>query len=120
MTVDQQIGEKLRSARVAAQFETADAANRLAVSEFELKQFETGLIRISSNLVHRAAKLYGVEIRWFFEFGSQKSGIVTDRTHMSEESLQALQSLRANKTLSRLCEAMRESDYAGTTEKFVA
>ncbi len=117
MTLDQHIGERLRYARRAAGFDASAAAHNLDLSELELKQYETGSLRIPSNFVSRAAKLFDVEIRWFFETGFETD---RDQKNTSDAGSQILQSLRSNKTLSRLCEAMRESDYMSKSQKFVA
>jgi len=120
MTLDQKIGENLRRGRSVAGLAVADAAKCLGLSEFELKQYEAGLIRIPSSLVHRAAKIFGVEIRCFFQTDSVKFENSDDQTSSADANNQILQSLRNNKTLTRLCEAMRESDYTAKSQKFVA
>jgi transcriptional regulator with XRE-family HTH domain len=120
MTLDQQIGENLRRARSVAGLAVSDAAHCLGLSEFELRQYEAGLIRIPSKLVQRAAKAFGIEIRCFFETGAAVSETSKDQTSTGDTNNQILQSLRSNKTLSRLCEAMRESDYTAKSQKFVA
>lgn len=117
MILDQHIGERLRYARKAAGFDACSAALSLDTSALELKQFEAGSIRIPSIFVSRAAKLFDVEIRWFFETGSE---VGKGQKNTGDAGSQILQSLRSNKTLSRLCEAMRESDYMAKSQKFVA
>ncbi len=120
MTLDQKIGENLRRARSVAGLAISDAARCLGLSEFELRQYEAGLIRIPSKVVHRAAKAFEIEIRCFFETGAPISKTSKDQTSTGDTNSQILQSLRNNKTLSRLCEAMRESDYTANSQKFVA
>ncbi|MCR9193115.1 MAG: helix-turn-helix domain-containing protein [Hyphomonas sp.] len=120
MNLDQKIGENLRRARSIAGLAITDAAICLGLPELELKQYEAGLIRIPSRVVHRAARAFGLEIRCFFETGVSDSEASKGQTSTVEATNQILQSLRTNKTLSKLCEAMRESDYTAQTQKFVA
>lgn len=120
MNLDLRLGEKLRQAREAAALPIATAAEQLQLSEFELTQNESGSIRVTPDLVHRAARAYGVEIRWFFDAHPNSSGTREDKEHVDEATKLVLRSLRSNKTLSNLCEALRESDDAGKPRKFVA
>lgn len=120
MTLDHRLGEKLRQARLSASLTIADAAHRLRLSEFELTQSENGAVRVTPLIVHRAARTYGVEIRWFFATYPSNSRVNEDKVNEDEASNLILQSLRSNKTLSNLCEALRESDDAEKPRKFVA
>lgn len=120
MTLDQQLGEKLSQARLAAGLELVEAAPRIGLTAFKLKQFEAGAIRIPSDILHRAARLFDVEIRWFFEGSVEGATVAEAETSAAQGRAQILGSLRNNKTLSRLCEAVRESDYRVKSQKFVA
>lgn len=117
MSLDRDLGEKLHDARRTAGYNASEAAHCLETSELALKQYESGAERIPSAFICRAAKLYDVEIRWFFERGG---GTAQDQINIDDATSQVLRSLRSNKTLSRLCEAMRESDYMAKSRKFVA
>ncbi len=120
MNLDLRLGEKLRQARQAAALTIASAAEQLQLSEFELTQNESGVVRVTPMILHRAARAYGVEIRWFFDAHPSSSGLSQDEINEDEANALILQSFRSNKTLSNLCEALRESDDAGKPRKFVA
>ncbi len=120
MTLDHQIGEKLRLARIAANISLADAAIMLNLTETDLDAVEHGACRAGARLLHQAALAYRVEIRWFFD--ASKDVQVTDEEKFLTlaASISILQSLRSHKTLSKLCETVRESDYSGRPRKSVA
>jgi transcriptional regulator with XRE-family HTH domain len=120
MSLDHQIGEKLRLARTAANVSLADAAAVLDLTESELSAAEQGTRRTDARLLQCAARAYGVEIRWFFN--SSKDVRVSDEEKVLTRatSISILQSFRSHETLSQLCETVRESDYSGRPRKNVA
>ena len=62
MSLDHQIGEKLRLARTAANVTLADAAAVLGLTESDLNAAEQGARRADARLVQCAAQAYGVEM----------------------------------------------------------
>nr|WP_070960281.1 helix-turn-helix transcriptional regulator [Hyphomonas sp. Mor2] len=120
MQLDHHLGEKLRQARHAAGYALTEAADQLNISDRELQHYESGTSRIASRLLSRAARTFGVEIRWFFDAMQSPEREGEDNTSRDDASTFILQSLRSNKTLSQLCEALRESDYGTSPRKFVA
>ena len=123
MTLDERIGENLRIARAAAGLSSLEAAQLLGETEFNLKQLETGTRRASANLLARAAQAFQVEIRWFFDQSNpptSKHSMSPSQDETDAASITLLESLRANKTLAQLCEALRESEYAGQKDSKVA
>jgi|GEM_PF-6576281 len=116
MTLDEHIGRKLRSGRAAVGLSTMAAASKLGIEVFHLKQIEAGHKRASATVLSHAAQAYEVEISWFFDFTSPPEPKATlrpeDKTEKDAKSILLLKSLRTNRTLTYLCEAMRESEYA--------
>lgn len=120
MNLDHRLGERLRQARETTTLTIAEASDRLDLSEFELTQLENGVVRVAADIVQRAARAYGVEIRWFFDTNLHSSGKCEDNVSKDEANALILQNFRSNRTLSNLYEALRESDDAGKPRKFVA
>jgi len=120
MSLDQQIGEKLRKARDAANLSSARASALLSISESELHALETGNARAGAILLARAAREFNVEIRCFFDTSKDISATEEDKFLIEATSTSILQGIRHHKTLSKLYETLRESDYSGRPRKIVA
>lgn len=120
MSLDHQIGEKLRVARSAANLSCGQAAERLNISQPELETVERGAARAAASLLARAAREFNVEIRWFFDPSKDVNVTDEDKFQLEAASTSILQGFRRHKTLSKLCETVRESDYSGRPRKIVA
>ena len=108
---------------MAANLSSKQAANRLGQTELCLKQMEAGSRRVSAGTLARAAQVFNVEIRWFFtdaEPPTSKHSAPLLEDEKNAKSILILNSLRQNKTLSQLCEALRESEYAPQKDAKVA
>ncbi|MCW2285315.1 transcriptional regulator with XRE-family HTH domain [Rhodoblastus acidophilus] len=75
--IDRAIGSRLRSERLARQFDAPSFAESVGVAPERLEAFETGIERIDARTMVTICKRLNVSIRHFFELsgllGSNKS-----------------------------------------------
>lgn len=115
MSLDIQIGEKLRVARRRTGLSISDIARILSVTEDEVAAYEAGTRRICADKLYQSAQAFDVDLRWFFDQSTADDELWVERSAgqntNSDRNTSILSNMRANKNLTKLCEAVRESDY---------
>lgn len=66
-TIDQHVGARLHAAIMASRLDAADVAREIGVSRDALEAFCAGRARIDAASLYQAARLFGIEVSWFFE-----------------------------------------------------
>ena len=105
-SLDQQIGKRLRAARIASGMSVSELSERAQCTADCVKRFESGSSRIGAESLFAFAKALNVEIRWIFGQVEQSDNKLEKRFQYGE----ILSGIRSNSTLSNLCDQM---DRAG-------
>lgn len=105
--IDAEIGRRLTGVRQAAGCTVHELAGRIGTTELELLALEAGAFRFGAERLFRLAQALDTEVRWFFEDHDPVSAR-SDVACLNELSI--LKNVRANKSLSDLCDALRAHD----------
>ena len=65
--IDGHVSTRLRAARLQGGFSQEDVSREIGVTFQQIQKYENGLNRISAGKLYQIAKLYQVEIGFFFE-----------------------------------------------------
>ena len=107
MTLDVQTGERLRAARISASLSMSELSRKSDIAEADLRAIETGSKRIGAALLYTLSRILKVEIKSLFS--KEK---IEQIGNPVEADTRILKDLRANGTLSALCDAYKNAKYA--------
>lgn len=107
MSLDVQIGQRLRAARVGASQSLSELSRQSGIAEADLHAIEAGSKRIGAAMLYSLSRILKVEIRSLFS----KEKIEQIGNPVAADT-RILKDLRANGTLSALCDAYKNSKHA--------
>lgn len=74
-TVDYQIGQRIRSARIEASMTQSDLGHALGCSSQQIHKYERGSNRVSAGTLFVIAQAVGQNVEWFFLDAKQLSSV---------------------------------------------
>ena len=107
MNLDVHIGQKLRAARVGASLSLSALSRKADIAEADLRAIEAGSKRVGAAMLYTLSRILRVEIKSLFS--KEK---IEQIGNPVEADTRILKDLRANGTLSALCDAYKNAKYA--------
>ena len=86
--IDAFVGDRIRRKRIACGFSANELARNLGVSAEDIKDFETGAVRVGARRLLRLGEIFGVSTSYFFH--ADESAVADPEPVEAEDGMRLL------------------------------